>query len=109
MISSICNSACGLGIVTAPWAVSKAGLAQSLVILLFFAVVIRNSAMVIVQSAEKIREKNGAGELPEYTVIVKYHLGKVAEYAAVWISFIYGFVANVLNFLLIVQVVYHKL
>ena len=75
--------------------------------MVIFAVVFWYSLVVLIRNAEKLIGKcpgmEDSDELPEYTIMIKYHLGKWGEVIAIAVALIYGVVINIVNFILIVQ------
>jgi len=84
IIASIWNTGCGLCVITIPWAISKAGLAQSIMLMLFFAILMCYTASLIAKNCQRLVGKcaqmEDQTEMPEYTIMVNYYFGPVAEY-----------------------------
>ena len=108
VICSVWMCMCGVSIISTPWAVAQAGLAQAIVLMIFFAVIFLYSTTVIIDAALSLRGKcakvDSATALPEYPIIIGHFLGKTGEIVAVLFNFLgIGLGINIVSYILIVK------
>jgi len=72
-----------------------------------FAIIYWYALVILIRNSEGLIGKCPGMEqskaMPEYTIMIRYHLGMVGEVMALVCAFFYGVVINIVNFILIVQ------